>query len=228
MERLYRSSERLIHLVNDLLGISRIQMGKIELEMGEVDLCEVVKSVVDELGMVAEEKGIALHVSCPTGGVPVVAGDKQKLRDCVLNLVDNAIRYTEKGSVDVSLRREINDLVVRVEDTGPGLDADGDKNALRRASSGGRSAGRTGRKARASASTSPRSSSRCTVERSGRRVPEKASEPPSSSAFPSVRRSWPPSYATPCAQLVIAAANTARLGVRSFATSTLSKSCFSM
>lgn len=124
MDRLYRSSERLIHLVNDLLGISRIQMGKIQLEMGEVDLCEVVKSVVEEFAMVAEEKGIELHASCPTGGVPVVAGDKQKLRDSVLNLVDNAIRYTEKGSVEVSLRREINDLVVRVEDTGPGLDAD--------------------------------------------------------------------------------------------------------
>ncbi len=124
MERLYRSSERLIHLVNDLLGISRIQMGKIELEIAEVDLCEIVKSVVDEFGMVAQEKGIGLHGSCPTDGVPVVAGDKAKLRDCVLNLVDNAIRYTEKGSVDVSVRREINDVVVRVEDTGPGLDAD--------------------------------------------------------------------------------------------------------
>jgi signal transduction histidine kinase len=124
MERLYRSSERLIHLVNDLLGISRIQMGKIDLEMAEVDLCEVAKSVVEEFGMVAEEKGIGLHASCPTGGVPVVAGDKQKLRDSVLNLVDNAIRYTEKGSVEVSVVREINDLVVRVEDTGPGLDAD--------------------------------------------------------------------------------------------------------
>lgn len=124
MERLFRSSERLIHLVNELLGVSRIQMGKIELEMGEVDLCELVKSVVDEFGMVAQEKGIGLHASCPTDGVPSVAGDKQKLRDSVLNLVDNSIRYTEKGSVKVSLRRESNDLVVRVEDTGPGLDAE--------------------------------------------------------------------------------------------------------
>ena len=124
MERLYRSSKRLIHLVNDLLGVSRIQMGKIELEMGEVDICEIAKSVVDEFSMVAEEKGIGLHASCPTGGVPVVAGDKQKLRDCVLNLVDNAIRYTDKGSVEVSVQREINDLVVRVQDTGPGLDPD--------------------------------------------------------------------------------------------------------
>ena len=124
MDRLYRSSERLIHLVNDLLGISRIQMGKIELEMADVDLCEIVKSVVDEFGMVAEEKGIGLHASCPKDGVPLVAGDKQKLRDSVLNLVDNAIRYTEKGSVEVSVRSETNDLVVRVEDTGPGLDAE--------------------------------------------------------------------------------------------------------
>jgi len=124
MERLYRSSERLIHLVNDLLGIARIQLGKIALDTEEVDLCEIVKSVVEELGVVAAEKGIALHVSCPPGGVPVVAGDKQKLRDSVLNVVDNAIRYTDKGSVAVSVRREGNDLVVRVEDTGPGLNPD--------------------------------------------------------------------------------------------------------
>jgi signal transduction histidine kinase len=124
MERLYRSSERLIHLVNDLLGISRIQMGKIALDMEEVDLCEIVKSVVDEFAMIAEEKHIGLHASCPTDGVPVVDGDKQKLRDSVLNLVDNAIRYTEKGSVEVSVRTEVNNLVVRVEDTGPGLDAE--------------------------------------------------------------------------------------------------------
>lgn len=122
MERLYRSSERLIHLVNDLLGVSRIQMGKIALDLEEVDLCEVVKSVVDEFNATAEEKGIGLHASCPPDGVPVVAGDKQKLRDIVLNLVDNAIRYTEKGSVEVSVCRETNDLVVRVHDTGPGLD----------------------------------------------------------------------------------------------------------
>ena len=124
MDRLLRSSERLIHMVNDLLGVSRIQMGKIELEMADVDLCEVVKSVVEEFGMVAEEKSIGLHASCPTDGVPMVSGDKQKLRDSVLNLVDNAIRYTDKGSVEVSVQKEINDLVVRVEDTGPGLDAD--------------------------------------------------------------------------------------------------------
>jgi signal transduction histidine kinase len=122
MERLYRSSERLIHVVNDLLGISRIQMGKIALDVGEVDLCELVKSVVEELGVVAEEKGIRLRASYPPGGVPKVAGDMQKLRDSVLNVVDNAIRYTDKGSVEVSVRRETNDLVVRVEDTGPGLD----------------------------------------------------------------------------------------------------------
>ncbi|HZI40223.1 MAG TPA: histidine kinase dimerization/phospho-acceptor domain-containing protein, partial [Gemmatimonadaceae bacterium] len=89
MERLYQSSERLIHLVNDLLGISRIQLGKIALDMGQVDLCEVVKSIVDEFTVLAEAKGIGLHASCPPAGVPVVAGDKQKLRDSVLNIVDN-------------------------------------------------------------------------------------------------------------------------------------------
>lgn len=124
MEHLYQSSERLIHLVNDLLGVSRIQMRKIALDVANVDLCEVVTSVIEELGVVAEEKGIGLHASCPPAGVPLVAGDHQKLRDSVLNVVDNAIRYTDKGRVEVTLRRERNDLVVRVEDTGPGLDPD--------------------------------------------------------------------------------------------------------
>ena len=121
MERLYQSSERLIDLVNDLLGISRLQTGKIVLDVTDVDLCEIVRSVVEELTVFAEDKGIGLQTVCPPG-VPLVAGDKQKLRECVLNVVDNAIRYTDKGSVDVSLRREANDLVVRVQDTGPGLD----------------------------------------------------------------------------------------------------------
>jgi len=106
------------------LGISRIQMGRIALDLGDVDFCEIVKSVVEELGVVAGEKNIGLHASCPPGGVPMVAGDKQKLRDCVLNVVDNAIRYTDEGSVEVSVRRESNDVIVRVKDTGPGLDPD--------------------------------------------------------------------------------------------------------
>jgi len=122
MQRLYQSTERLIQLVNDLLGISRIQMGKLALELGDVDLCELLRSVVEESAVFAEKKGIGLHVSCPPGGVPVLAGDQQKLRESVLSVVDNAIRYTEKGSVEVSVRREANDLVVRVQDTGPGID----------------------------------------------------------------------------------------------------------
>ena len=124
MKRLYQSSKRLIHLVNDLLGIARFETGKIALDTEDVDLCEVVKSVAEELRVVAEEKGIELRASCPPGGLPRVAGDTQKLRDSILNVVDNAIRYTDKGSVELSVRREDNDLVVRVMDTGPGLDPD--------------------------------------------------------------------------------------------------------
>lgn len=122
VERLYRSSERLIHLVNDLLGVSRIQMGRIELELEEVDLCQVINSVVEEFSIAAREKGIELHASCRERGVPSLTGDLQKLRDSVLNLVDNAIRYTNEGSVTVSVNREEDDVVVRVTDTGPGLD----------------------------------------------------------------------------------------------------------
>lgn len=122
VDGLYRSNDRLIRLVNDLLGISRIQMGRIELELGQVNLCEVAESVVDEFSVAAEEKGVRLYATCPQGGVPLVTADEQKLRDSILNLVDNAIRYTEKGSVHVSLGREGEYVVVSVTDTGAGLD----------------------------------------------------------------------------------------------------------
>lgn len=122
VERLYRSNERLIHLVNDLLSVSRIQMGRIELEIAEVDLCNVVKSLVEEFSMAADEKGIELNARCADGGVPLVSGDVQKLRDSILNLVDNAIRYTNEGGVEVSVEREAEAVIVKVSDTGAGLE----------------------------------------------------------------------------------------------------------
>jgi signal transduction histidine kinase len=122
MERLYQSNERLIHLVNDLLGVSQIQMGKIEMEAVEVDLCKVARSVVEEFSNAAGEKGIELKATCAEPALPPIVGDTQKLRDSVMNLVDNAIRYTDKGSVEVSVRREDDDIVVQVRDTGAGID----------------------------------------------------------------------------------------------------------
>lgn len=122
VERLYRSNKRLIHLVQELLGVSRLQMGRIELELEEVDLCKLVTSVVEEFSVAADEKGIELSASCPENGVPRVEGDAQKLRDSILNLVDNAIRYTNEGSVRVSVNTEDSSVVVRVRDTGPGIE----------------------------------------------------------------------------------------------------------
>jgi signal transduction histidine kinase len=122
IERLHRSGQRLIHLVNDLLGVSRIQMGKIDLELGAVDLCKVARSIVEELSWEAQEKGIVLRATCSEAGVPSVTGDLSKLRDSIMNLVDNAIRYTDKGSVEVSVVSEGNDILVRVADTGAGID----------------------------------------------------------------------------------------------------------
>jgi signal transduction histidine kinase len=121
VERLYQANDRLIHLVKELLSVSRIQMGRIELKLEDVDLCQLTTSVVDEFGLLAEEKGIDLRATCPEGRLPLVKGDKQKLRDSILNLVDNAIRYTSKGGVAVSVEKEGNSVVVRVVDTGAGV-----------------------------------------------------------------------------------------------------------
>jgi signal transduction histidine kinase len=131
VERVHQSGERLIHLVNDLLGLSRIQMGKIDLELGEVDLCQVARSIVDEFSWEAQEKGIELKTTCPDRGVPVIVGDISKLRDSIMNLVDNAIRYTEKGSVTIAVLNDGDSVLVNVIDTGAGIDPQDARNLFK-------------------------------------------------------------------------------------------------
>jgi signal transduction histidine kinase len=106
-------------------------MGKIDLELTEVDLCQVARSIVDEFSWEAQEKGIELRAKCPEGGCPPVVGDLPKLRDSIMNLVDNAIRYTEKGSVEVSVVSEGDGVLVNVKDTGAGIDPTEAKNLFK-------------------------------------------------------------------------------------------------
>lgn len=120
VESVYDSNERLIRLVNDLLNVSRIESGRMEMDWGQVDLEELARSVLDELKVKAEEKGIELKLE-EEPSFPDIEGDKEKLRNVILNLVDNAIRYTDEGSITVSTRKLGDSVFLRVRDTGAGM-----------------------------------------------------------------------------------------------------------
>lgn len=118
--RVYASNERLIALVNDLLNLSRIEKGKLQFEFGEVDdLDEILLSVINESRIAASKKGLV--ITYEQKSLPIVRADSHKLRQIFVNIIDNAIKYTEKGSIKISANVDTKKITFIFEDTGFGM-----------------------------------------------------------------------------------------------------------
>jgi signal transduction histidine kinase/HPt (histidine-containing phosphotransfer) domain-containing protein/AmiR/NasT family two-component response regulator len=98
-------SEHLLHLINNVLDYSKIEDGKIELEQVPFDLFELTQSLIGGLKVQAEAKGIRLELLISGAPEPKVVGDPLRLRQVLINLVNNAIKFTREGSVTLSLSR---------------------------------------------------------------------------------------------------------------------------
>jgi len=127
LEKVYQSNERLINLVNDLLDITRLQMGKLQLNSQPVQIEEIVQSVVDEFSEQARQKNLSFVFKKPSVPLPKINVDPQKIRQVILNLIDNAIKYTKKGGITVKVQHnsstnsENGTILITVKDTGIGL-----------------------------------------------------------------------------------------------------------
>ena len=122
----FESSERLIVLVNDLLDVSRITSGRMELHIEAVDIYKLTLDVIEEIKPKAEAKNVPINLDNKThNSVVYVRGDSEKLRQVIINLIDNAIKYTDKGGVTVGFEI-LDDHNVRfsVKDNGIGISAD--------------------------------------------------------------------------------------------------------
>jgi signal transduction histidine kinase len=115
------SSARLIELIRSLLDVSRIESGRLELSLESVDFVKVARELTEELRPNAEKKILKLTFHEPTTELSRVVVDAQRIRQVLLNTFDNAIKYTEKGSVDVRVEEKGDDLVYVVQDTGRGM-----------------------------------------------------------------------------------------------------------
>ncbi len=123
LHMVYESNQRLINLVEDLLNISRIESGRLQFNWQEQQVETLVDSVVGELQQNARRKKLYLDFKAPTRRLPKVRMDEQKLRQVFMNLVDNAVKYTDAGGITVTVKQEANKAVIRVTDTGIGIDA---------------------------------------------------------------------------------------------------------
>ena len=120
MGHVFSEVERLIRLVQVFLNVSRIESGRLNIDKIKFNLEDLVKNAVTELSPTAESKNLKLLYK-GTKKFPVMA-DKDKLKDVVVNLIDNAIKYTPKGSVTATITKEKTQYLVEVHDTGVGID----------------------------------------------------------------------------------------------------------
>jgi len=122
LEKAHRNVIRLNVLLNDLIEISRIEFGEMKMSFRYFDVNEYLRSVVSEMLPASERKGISLESTLSTSDDVQVLGDKERLRQVMLNLIDNAVKYTEGGGkITVSARDEGQAVRISVADTGCGI-----------------------------------------------------------------------------------------------------------
>lgn len=116
------ASNRLIRIVNIFLNVSRIEAGRFYLDYKKVPFKSVVGEIVMELKPTATKKGIELEIDDSVGQVGDVVVDPDKLKDVVLNLIDNAIKYSQQGTIRVKAKKEDDHVHAFIQDQGVGID----------------------------------------------------------------------------------------------------------
>lgn len=117
--KIHGSLEGLIELVGQLLSVSRIESGKTNVELAPMDLGPICEEVTNFLSIKAKESG--LELKCLVNKMPLVIGDVSKVKEVMMNLTENALKYTDKGTVAISFVEEPKHVRVEVSDTGIGL-----------------------------------------------------------------------------------------------------------
>jgi signal transduction histidine kinase len=126
-ENAFEGSERMVSLISDLLDVSRMSAGRFVIQPKVTDVNVMVASEVQQLQSHAEAKGLKLSLVAPAAPLPEVMLDENKTRQVVMNFIDNAIYYTDKGSVTVLLGVKAGNIHLEVRDTGMGVPPEAQK-----------------------------------------------------------------------------------------------------
>lgn len=120
---IYHSGQHLLGLINNILDLSKIEAGKMELNFEEVDLRQILKSVASTAVALVKDKSVEL-VQDVAEDLPLIYADQTRLRQIVLNLIANAAKFTEEGQISLTARADGDDVLVCVSDTGIGIPPD--------------------------------------------------------------------------------------------------------
>lgn len=119
-----KSGEHLLELINDVLSLSKIEAGRVELDAESFNVSELLRELVQMLGVNAEQKDVSIRLEEGVGLGPTVSGDRRLLRQILINLIGNAIKFTDRGGIEICVNRSKSDeraLVFEIRDTGVGI-----------------------------------------------------------------------------------------------------------
>ena len=119
------SAERLAILVDDLLNVSRIEQGRMKTNQAPTEITKIIKDILSELKVQSDQKKLALIFKPFAKELPLISIDSDRLKQVLINLVGNSIKYTVKGSVEVIVDAKNNgkSLSIKIKDTGIGMSA---------------------------------------------------------------------------------------------------------
>ncbi len=125
---IYNSGMHLLNMINEILDLSKIEAGKMELQIDDVNISDVINSAITNTTGLIKDKPIELIQKVPAN-LPVVRADEIRLSQVIINLISNAVKFTEKGSVTVEAALQNNaqnkpEVIVTVTDTGIGISAE--------------------------------------------------------------------------------------------------------
>lgn len=122
LNKVVQSGKHLLSLINDVLDISKIEAGALKLFIEEdVQMVKEADAVVATAQTLLHGKSVTVETDFDQN-LPMVAGDKRRIRQIMLNLVSNACKFTDEGAIHISLQRKDNDILFAVKDTGPGIE----------------------------------------------------------------------------------------------------------
>ncbi len=128
LERVQNNGKHLLALINDVLDLAKIEAGQLTLSLEDYSLPEVVRGVVTATEPLAAAKGLKF-VAKVQEGMPLAHGDARRVSQVLLNLVGNAVKFTDAGDVEINASAEAGQFVLTVRDTGPGI-ADADQERI--------------------------------------------------------------------------------------------------
>ncbi|MDP4000490.1 MAG: HAMP domain-containing sensor histidine kinase [bacterium] len=129
VEQIAESTNEVINILNDMLSVSRINAERFELTKGVARLEDIARDVVGEFESLARKKGLRIELQMPERPLGILNIDALRVRQAVVNFVDNAIKYSKRGTIRVSVREEDRDAMLEVVDRGIGI-ADADQKKM--------------------------------------------------------------------------------------------------